>query len=107
MGLQLGPEGLLPGIGEEVLDYGAAGRRLFQGKQRLAGDPAVLHGLLPGGGVFALANDDPEPVNGNRVVLEHFLGLAKGEFLPGDDLFVDPAEIDERHMKSSSYWKYG
>ena len=62
LGLDGGPRLALGGIGEQVHDDGAAGDGLVDLEEVLAGDPAVLDGILPRLTVLAHADDDVEAV---------------------------------------------
>jgi hypothetical protein len=62
LGLDGGPRLTLGGIGEQVHDDGAAGDGLVDLEEVLAGDPAVLDGILPRLTVLAHTDDDVEAV---------------------------------------------
>jgi hypothetical protein len=90
LGLDVGPRLGLGGVGEQVHDNGALGDGLIDLEQVLAGDPAVLDGVLPGLALLADTDDDVEAVvaevqalavalravadEGEGVVLEELLG---------------------------------
>lgn len=57
-----GPGLALGGIGEEVHDDGTLGDGLVDLEKVLAGDPAILLGILPGLAVLADTDDDVEAV---------------------------------------------
>jgi hypothetical protein len=57
-----GPGLALGGIAEEVHDDGAAADGLVDLEEVLAGDPAVLNGVLPGLAILAHTNDDVQAV---------------------------------------------
>jgi len=58
----VGPGLGLSGITEEVHDDGTLGDGLIDLEEVLAGDPAVLNGVLPGLSILADTNDDVEAV---------------------------------------------
>lgn len=62
LGLDVGPGLRLSGIGEQVHDDGTAGDGLIDIEEVLAGDPAILLGLLPRSTVLAHTNDDVQAV---------------------------------------------
>lgn len=62
LGLDSGPRLALGGVTEQVHDDGAARNGLIDIKQVLAGDPAVLDGVLPRLALLAHADDDVEAV---------------------------------------------
>ena len=62
LGLDVRPSLGLGGVGEQVHDDGALGDGLVDLEQVLAGDPAILEGLLPRLAVLADTDDDVEAV---------------------------------------------
>lgn len=62
LGLDVGPGLGLSGIGKEVHDDGTAGDGLIDIEEVLAGNPAILDGVLPGLAVLADTDDDVEAV---------------------------------------------
>lgn len=62
LGLDVGPGLGLGSIGKEVHDDGAAGDGLIDIEEVLAGNPAILDGILPGLAVLADTDDDVEAV---------------------------------------------
>lgn len=60
--LQVGPGLGLGSIGQQVHDDGALGDGLVDLEQVLAGDPAILDGVLPGLAVFSHTDDDVQAV---------------------------------------------
>lgn len=90
LGLDLGPCLGLGGIGEQVHDNGGLANGLVDIEQVLAGDPAILLGVLPRGTALSYTDDDVQAVvaevktlavalgavadEGEGVVLEVFLG---------------------------------
>lgn len=62
LGLDGGPGLGLGGVGEQVHDDGTAGDGLVDLEEVLAGDPAVLLGVLPGLAVLSDTDDDVEAV---------------------------------------------
>lgn len=89
--LQVGPGLGLGSIGQQVHDDGSLADGLVDLEQVLAGDPAILDGVLPGLAVLSHADDDVQAVvtevealavalgaiadQGEGVVLEVVLGL--------------------------------
>jgi len=62
LGLDRGPGLGLGSVGEKVHDNGSSGDSLVHLEEVLAGDPAVLDGLLPRSSVLAHSDDDVEAV---------------------------------------------
>lgn len=62
LGLDGGPGLRLGSIGEKVHDDGTTGDGLVDIEQVLAGNPAILLGVLPGLSVLSDTNDDVEAV---------------------------------------------
>ena len=66
LALELGLDGWpclgLGSIGEEVHDNGGLANGLVNVEQVLAGDPAILHGVLPRGAVLSYTDDDVQAV---------------------------------------------
>ena len=62
LGLDSGPSLGLGGVAEQVHDDGAAGDGLIDLEEVLAGDPAVLLGILPGLAVLPHADDDVQAI---------------------------------------------
>ena len=66
LALELGLDGRpclgLGGIGEEVHDNSGLANGLVNVEQVLAGDPAILHGVLPRGTVLSYTDDDVQAV---------------------------------------------
>lgn len=62
LGLDGGPCLGLSGIGEEVHDDGATGDGLIDVEEVLAGNPAILLGVLPGLAVLSDTDDDVQAV---------------------------------------------
>ena len=66
LALELGLDGRpclgLGGVGEEVHDNGGLANGLVNVEQVLAGDPAILHGVLPRGTVLSYTDDDVQAV---------------------------------------------
>lgn len=60
--LDVGPGLRLGGVTEQVHDDGALGDGLVDLEQVLAGDPAILYGVLPRLSVLAHADDDVQAV---------------------------------------------
>lgn len=81
LGLDGGPGLALSGVGEQVHDDGTAGDGLIDIEQVLAGNPAILLGVLPGLAVLADTNDDVEAVVTEVKTLAVALGAVadKGE----------------------------
>lgn len=92
----MGPGLGLGSIGQQVHDDAALGDGLVDLEQVLAGNPAILDGVLPGLAVLPHADDDVEAVvtevealavalgavadQGEGVVLEVFLGLPSAPY---------------------------
>ena len=99
LGLDSGPGLGLGGVAEQVHDDGAARDGLVDLEEVLAGDPAVLLGILPGLAVLPHADDDVQAVvaqvqalavalgavadEGEGVVLEVLLGWSSTLLSPG------------------------
>lgn len=79
LGLDGGPRLGLGGVGEQVHDDGAAGDGLVDIEQVLAGDPAVLLGVLPRLAVLPDTNDDVEAVIAEVQALAVALGAVADE----------------------------
>jgi hypothetical protein len=62
LGLDLGPGLGLGGVGEQVHDDGGLANGLVDVEEVLAGDPAILEGLLPRGTVLSYTDDDVQAV---------------------------------------------
>ena len=109
-----GPYCALRRIGHEHLYDGAALHRFFDREKRFSRDPAVALRAVPVLLVFLrLADDNVDAVvlhverlgrplhavadDGDDFLLEDAARLCKREFLPGDDRFLYPAEIDDCH----------
>lgn len=79
LGLDGGPGLGLSGVGEKVHDDGTAGDGLIDIEEVLAGDPAVLLGVLPGLAVLADTDDDVEAVVTEVKTLAVTLGAVADE----------------------------
>lgn len=79
LGLDGGPGLALSGVGEEVHDDGTTADGLINIEQVLAGDPAILLGVLPGLAVLADADDDVEAVVTEVEALAVTLGAVADE----------------------------
>lgn len=75
----MGPGLGLGGIGKEVHDDGTAGDSLVNVEEVLAGNPAILNGVLPGLAVLADTNDNVEAVVTEVEALAMTLGAVADE----------------------------
>ena len=79
LGLDGGPGLGLGGVAEQVHDDGAAGDGLVDLEEVLAGDPAILLGVLPGLAVLPDADDDVQAVVAQVQALAVALGAVADE----------------------------
>jgi hypothetical protein len=79
LGLDLGPGLGLGGVGEEVHDNGGLANGLVNVEQVLAGDPAILLGILPRGTVLSYTDDDVQAVVAEVETLAVALGAVADE----------------------------
>ena len=79
LGLDLGPGLGLGGVGEEVHDNGGLANGLVNVEQVLAGNPAILLGVLPRGTVLSYTDDDVQAVVAEVETLAVALGAVADE----------------------------
>ena len=75
----MGPRLALGGVAEQVHDDGALGDGLIDLEKVLAGDPAILNGVLPRLAILAHADDDVEAVVTEVEALPVALGAVADE----------------------------
>ena len=79
LGLDLGPGLGLGGVGEKVHDNGGLANGLVNVEQVLAGNPAILLGVLPRGTVLSYTDDDVQAVVAEVETLAVALGAVADE----------------------------
>ncbi len=79
LGLDGGPSLRLGGVGEEVHDNGTLANGLVDLEEVLAGDPAILDGVLPGLAILSDTDNDVEAVVAEVETLAVSLGAIADE----------------------------
>lgn len=94
LGLDLGPGLGLGGVGEQVHDNGRLANGLVNVEQVLAGDPAILLGVLPRGTALSYTDDDVEAVVAEVETLAVALGAVADE---GKGVVLEVLLLDCQH----------